>query len=98
MIKKEAKIRFEELMSRFKNQKILVVGDIGIDRYIEGRVERISPEAPVLIILLLLFVIVLLRSSLKVTGNKLKLINLGNQVCILPMILTGVLTLVWKLV
>jgi len=31
----------------FKNQKILVVGDIMIDHYIEGQVSRICPEAPV---------------------------------------------------
>ncbi|WP_340695795.1 D-glycero-beta-D-manno-heptose-7-phosphate kinase [Hydrogenobacter thermophilus] len=32
---------------RFRNIKILVVGDIILDRYIFGKVERISPEAPV---------------------------------------------------
>lgn len=31
----------------FKNKKILVVGDIMIDHYIEGSVSRICPEAPV---------------------------------------------------
>lgn len=31
----------------FKNQKVLVVGDIMIDNYIEGEVSRICPEAPV---------------------------------------------------
>lgn len=30
-----------------KEKKILVVGDIMLDRYYEGRVDRISPEAPV---------------------------------------------------
>ena len=32
---------------RFENLKILVVGDVMIDAYIWGTVERISPEAPV---------------------------------------------------
>ncbi len=32
---------------RFENLKILVVGDVMIDSYIWGTVERISPEAPV---------------------------------------------------
>jgi D-beta-D-heptose 7-phosphate kinase/D-beta-D-heptose 1-phosphate adenosyltransferase len=31
----------------FSQQRILVVGDIMLDRYIHGEVERISPEAPV---------------------------------------------------
>ncbi len=31
-------------------RKILVVGDVGVDRYVTGRVERISPEAPVPIV------------------------------------------------
>ncbi|MBJ7527184.1 MAG: bifunctional D-glycero-beta-D-manno-heptose-7-phosphate kinase/D-glycero-beta-D-manno-heptose 1-phosphate adenylyltransferase HldE [Sphingomonadaceae bacterium] len=30
-----------------KEKKILVVGDVMLDRYYEGRVDRISPEAPV---------------------------------------------------
>jgi len=32
---------------KFKKAKILVIGDVMIDRYIYGNVERISPEAPV---------------------------------------------------
>ncbi|MFT5998649.1 MAG: rfaE bifunctional protein kinase chain/domain [Neolewinella sp.] len=31
----------------FSSLRILVVGDVMIDRYLDGRVERISPEAPV---------------------------------------------------
>src|ERR1700733_13475504 len=34
----------------FRQLKVLVVGDIMLDRYIHGEVERISPEAPVPII------------------------------------------------
>ena len=33
-----------------KNPKILVIGDIMLDSYVFGVVERISPEAPVPII------------------------------------------------
>ncbi|MBC7421423.1 MAG: D-glycero-beta-D-manno-heptose-7-phosphate kinase [Bdellovibrio sp.] len=36
-----------EKISLFKNKKILVVGDVGVDEYILGAVKRISPEAPV---------------------------------------------------
>ena len=35
------------LESGFANVRVLVVGDIMIDRYLIGEVERISPEAPV---------------------------------------------------
>ncbi|MCX7927757.1 MAG: D-glycero-beta-D-manno-heptose-7-phosphate kinase [Candidatus Omnitrophica bacterium] len=34
-------------IKRFKNAKVLVVGDLMLDEYIWGDVERISPEAPV---------------------------------------------------
>ncbi len=36
-----------EKISLFKNKKVLVVGDVGVDEYILGSVKRISPEAPV---------------------------------------------------
>jgi len=39
-----------QLLARFKKQKIAVLGDVGIDRYTHGTVERISPEAPVPIV------------------------------------------------
>jgi bifunctional ADP-heptose synthase (sugar kinase/adenylyltransferase) len=39
--------KIAEVCSRFAEQKILVYGDIILDRYIFGQVERISPEAPV---------------------------------------------------
>lgn len=38
---------FRELLKRFEDLKILVIGDIMLDRYIWGDVSRISPEAPV---------------------------------------------------
>lgn len=34
----------------FSNLNILVIGDVMIDRYLSGKVERISPEAPVPVI------------------------------------------------
>ncbi len=36
-----------ELVARFSGVRVLVVGDLMLDRYIAGTVERISPEAPV---------------------------------------------------
>lgn len=40
--------KFEKIISNFSSlQPILVVGDLGIDKYTFGEVKRISPEAPV---------------------------------------------------
>ncbi|MCX7910903.1 MAG: D-glycero-beta-D-manno-heptose-7-phosphate kinase [Endomicrobia bacterium] len=44
------KINKQKLLSiikKFHDKKILVVGDIMLDKYVWGEVERISPEAPV---------------------------------------------------
>ena len=37
-------------ISKFKSRKVLVVGDLMIDEYVWGRVDRISPEAPVQVV------------------------------------------------
>lgn len=42
--------RLRSLVKEFSKRRILVVGDVGIDRYVTGNVERISPEAPVPIV------------------------------------------------
>jgi D-beta-D-heptose 7-phosphate kinase/D-beta-D-heptose 1-phosphate adenosyltransferase len=36
-----------KILENFKNKKILVIGDLILDTYLEGNVSRISPEAPV---------------------------------------------------
>lgn len=40
----------QELFKAFSNKKVLVLGDVMIDAYLQGRVNRISPEAPVPIV------------------------------------------------
>ncbi len=40
-------MNFEQLFNAFKNKKVAVVGDVMLDTYWWGHVERISPEAPV---------------------------------------------------
>ena len=40
----------EEIFEKFSGLKALIVGDVMIDSYIWGKVERISPEAPVPVI------------------------------------------------
>lgn len=34
-------------LEHFKNKKVLILGDVGLDEYVLGDVRRISPEAPV---------------------------------------------------
>jgi rfaE bifunctional protein kinase chain/domain len=36
-----------DLIGKFSNTRILIIGDVILDRYIYGNVSRISPEAPV---------------------------------------------------
>ncbi len=40
----------KEVLKKFENKKIAVIGDLMLDHYLWGNVERISPEAPVPII------------------------------------------------
>lgn len=42
--------RLKAILRKMRNRRILIVGDIGVDRYTVGSVSRISPEAPVPII------------------------------------------------
>ena len=43
--------RLTSLLVKSRRRKIMVIGDVGIDRYTIGSVERISPEAPVPVVL-----------------------------------------------
>ena len=38
---------FPNIITQFQNKQVLVIGDVMLDRYCEGDVERISPEAPI---------------------------------------------------
>ena len=44
-------VDFFSHIEQFRNKRVLVVGDIILDKYIKGIVHRISPEAPVPIVL-----------------------------------------------
>lgn len=39
--------RFGEIVGRIPDKKIMIVGDVGVDRYTIGHASRLSPEAPV---------------------------------------------------
>jgi D-beta-D-heptose 7-phosphate kinase/D-beta-D-heptose 1-phosphate adenosyltransferase len=41
-----------DFFNQLKNERVLVLGDIMLDRYLYGRVDRISPEAPVPVVAL----------------------------------------------
>jgi rfaE bifunctional protein kinase chain/domain len=45
-------MNFEQLFSDFSNIKVAVVGDVMLDTYMWGNVDRVSPEAPVPIVAL----------------------------------------------
>jgi rfaE bifunctional protein kinase chain/domain len=42
-----SQINFDKLFKSFNSQKVLIIGDVMIDAYLWGKVDRISPEAPV---------------------------------------------------
>ncbi len=42
--------RLQELLAGFPGRRVVVVGDCMLDEYVWGRVNRISPEAPVMVI------------------------------------------------
>lgn len=42
--------RFQDIIDRFSEKNILVIGDLMLDAYFWGKAERISPEAPVPIV------------------------------------------------
>jgi D-glycero-beta-D-manno-heptose-7-phosphate kinase len=73
---------FDQLFSRFSGLKAAVVGDVMLDTYWWGHVERISPEAPVP-------VVSLDRSELRIGGAgnvALNLVSLGVQTSIFSVI------------
>jgi D-beta-D-heptose 7-phosphate kinase/D-beta-D-heptose 1-phosphate adenosyltransferase len=43
---------FADTVKEFADKKIMVVGDLILDRYVWGRISRISPEAPVPVLLI----------------------------------------------
>ena len=42
---------YRSVISKFSKQSVLVIGDLILDQYIRGSVSRISPEAPVPVVL-----------------------------------------------
>jgi rfaE bifunctional protein kinase chain/domain len=44
-------LKINELLDTFRNFKVLVVGDVMVDAYLWGNVTRISPEAPVPVVM-----------------------------------------------
>lgn len=43
--------RVDELLAGMRGRRIVVVGDAMLDRYLLGDTERLSPEAPVQVVL-----------------------------------------------
>lgn len=75
-------MNFEQLFSGFSSVKVAIVGDVMLDTYWWGNVERISPEAPVP-------VVALQKKELRVGGAAnvaLNTVSLGAQTSILSII------------
>jgi rfaE bifunctional protein kinase chain/domain len=75
-------MNFTELFSNFSNTKVAIVGDVMLDTYWWGHVERISPEAPVP-------VVALQKKELRVGGAANVALNsasLGAQTTIISVI------------
>ena len=70
--------RLAEILERFSRQRLLVLGDLMLDRFIWGEVERLSPEAPVPILR-----VISEKSSLGGAANVIHNIrSLGGQVSV----------------
>jgi D-glycero-beta-D-manno-heptose-7-phosphate kinase len=70
---------FKQLFERFSNCKVGVIGDVMLDTYMWGQVERISPEAPVP-------VVALNKREYRIGGAgnvALNIASLGGQVSVL---------------
>ncbi len=73
---------FEQLFTDFTNRKVLIIGDIMLDTYWWGNVDRISPEAPVP-------VVALKRKELRVGGAAnvaLNTASLGAQTAVIAVL------------
>jgi D-glycero-beta-D-manno-heptose-7-phosphate kinase len=44
------RLSVDDIFSRFKNLRVLILGDAMVDAYMWGKIERISPEAPIPIV------------------------------------------------
>ena len=44
------KVELEQIFESFSNFNVLIIGDVMVDAYVWGKVDRISPEAPVPIV------------------------------------------------
>src|SRR6478752_4515379 len=75
-------MNFAELFSSFSNTKVAIIGDVMLDTYWWGNVERISPEAPVP-------VVALKKKELRVGGAAnvaLNSVSLGAQTTIISVV------------
>ena len=46
-MKRQSLAKLKKIISRFNKARVLVVGDLMLDEFVWGKVDRISPEAPV---------------------------------------------------
>lgn len=74
--------RLQEIVQNFAGRRLIVLGDLMMDEYVWGRVSRISPEAPVMV--------VDTERESSVPGGAANVVNnllaLGAQVCVLGVV------------
>lgn len=76
-------VNFEKTIRQFTSRHIMVIGDLILDRYIQGKVDRISPEAPIQILKVISDDDVRLGGAANVAHN---LVSLGGKVVCLGVI------------
>lgn len=84
MIKRLNPAHVRKIGAQFPKKKILVFGDVGVDKYTVGRVSRISPEAPIPVVEVVRTVFKLglaanVADNIKALGAKVSMVGLVGK-------------------
>ena len=73
----------ERILSEFKEKRALVLGDVLLDKFSWGRIERVNPEQPAAPVVRILKENYLLGGAANVANN---IIALGSKCCLYGLI------------
>lgn len=76
-------MNLEKIIKQFNSRHIMVIGDLILDKYIQGKVNRISPEAPIQVLNVIPDDDIRLGGAANVAHN---LVRLGGQITCLGVI------------
>lgn len=84
MIKRLNPAHVRKIGAQFAKKKILVFGDVGVDKYTVGRVSRISPEAPIPVVEVVRTVLKLglaanVADNIKALGGRVSMVGLVGK-------------------